>query len=30
MMARNVPPAIVQARAEFRRLSRNIPVAPPR
>ena len=30
MMARNTPAAIVQARAEFRRLSRNIPGAPPR
>jgi hypothetical protein len=30
MMARNPPAAIVQARAEFRRLSRNIPGAPPR
>src|SRR5437868_4470863 len=30
MMERNVPAAIAQARAEFRRLSRNLPVAPPR
>lgn len=31
MMARNVPVAtIAQTRAEFRRLSRNIPAAPPR
>ena len=30
MMARTPPAAIVQARAEFRRLSRNIPAAPPR
>ena len=30
MMARNVPASIAQARAEFRRLSRNIPAAPPR
>lgn len=29
-MARTPPAAIVQARAEFRRLSRNIPAAPPR
>lgn len=30
MMERNVPAAIAQARAEFRRLSRNIAPAPPR
>jgi hypothetical protein len=30
MMERRVPAAIAQARAEFRRLSRNMPVAPPR
>ena len=29
-MARTVPAALAQARAEFRRLSRNIPVAAPR
>jgi len=30
MIARTVPASIAQARAEFRRLSRNVPVAPPR